>query len=66
MLSFKALRCYYLALSYFDNSKWKESLLLFEKAIQQIKFAHSHHELCQNVDKVIYYFITFIIKFFRF
>jgi len=50
-LSFKALRCYYLSLSYFNASKWTEALGLLDRAKDQLQSARTHHEACANVSQ---------------
>jgi len=50
-LSFKALRCYYMGLSYSYASKWKEALALFDRAAERVKVAISHHEACKNLSQ---------------
>jgi len=51
IFSFKALRCYYMALSYLFNSKWKEALSLLDRAMQLLRSARAHHEACAVINQ---------------
>lgn len=52
-LAFKALRCFYLALSYSFTSKWNEAVALLDRASQQIRSAKSHLDECATPLPVI-------------
>jgi len=49
ILSYKALRCFYMALSYSSASKWPEALALFDRAATQMASAKDHFATCKNV-----------------
>jgi len=51
ILSFKATRCFYMALSYSYGSKWNEALALFDRAASQMKVAIEHYDSCKNVSQ---------------
>eukprot|EP01124_Arcella_intermedia_P017918 TRINITY_DN248_c0_g1_i1.p1 TRINITY_DN248_c0_g1~~TRINITY_DN248_c0_g1_i1.p1 ORF type:complete len:566 (-),score=145.48 TRINITY_DN248_c0_g1_i1:107-1558(-) len=50
LLTFKALRCYYLGQTYEKIAKWAEAFALYERAIRQIDEAVDHHKECEPID----------------
>ena len=52
-LTFKALRCFYVALSYLNTNKFNEAFALFDRAREQLRAAHKHHESCAQPSQVI-------------
>eukprot|EP01121_Diplochlamys_sp_Union-15-3_P005142 TRINITY_DN15494_c0_g1_i1.p1 TRINITY_DN15494_c0_g1~~TRINITY_DN15494_c0_g1_i1.p1 ORF type:complete len:350 (+),score=60.49 TRINITY_DN15494_c0_g1_i1:218-1267(+) len=52
-LFFKAIRCFYLAMSYVKNSKWKESVLLYDKCRSYIATATKLHAQSLTADKAL-------------
>jgi len=48
ILSYKALRCYYMAMTYSFASKWSEALALYHRAAAQMKAAREHLEAVKN------------------
>eukprot|EP01116_Phalansterium_solitarium_P022203 TRINITY_DN7247_c0_g1_i1.p1 TRINITY_DN7247_c0_g1~~TRINITY_DN7247_c0_g1_i1.p1 ORF type:complete len:610 (-),score=207.66 TRINITY_DN7247_c0_g1_i1:357-2186(-) len=53
LASFKAIRCYYMALTYSANSKPREAVALFDSASDQVRAALDHHQALGNVAKDI-------------
>jgi signal recognition particle subunit SRP68 len=48
-LTLKAFRCYFVAHSYYNASKWPETLALLQRTIEYTKSAIDHHEKCSPV-----------------
>lgn len=46
LLTFKAFRCFYVAHSYYNASKWPETQALLDRTVDHIKSAIDHHEKC--------------------
>lgn len=46
LLTFKAFRCFYVAQSYYNASKWPETYALLDRTVEHIKSAIDHHEKC--------------------
>lgn len=46
LLTFKAFRCFYVAHSYYNASKWPETLALLQRTIDYTKSALDHHDKC--------------------
>jgi len=51
ILSYKAQRCFYMALSYSSASKWPEALALFDRAASQMSSAKDHYSTCKNTSE---------------
>lgn len=45
-ITFKAIRCFFMGLSYSSAGKWKEASALFERASNHTRLAISHCEAC--------------------
>eukprot|EP01117_Protostelium_nocturnum_P001970 TRINITY_DN12623_c0_g1_i1.p1 TRINITY_DN12623_c0_g1~~TRINITY_DN12623_c0_g1_i1.p1 ORF type:complete len:567 (-),score=200.59 TRINITY_DN12623_c0_g1_i1:80-1780(-) len=50
VLSFKAFRCYYLALSYSTIGEWAKARVLLERSLEQVKQAVAHLQACKQPD----------------
>jgi len=49
LLSFKAMRCFYVALSYLYASRWSEAIALFDKSAERMDTTLEHYKTCKNV-----------------
>ena len=50
-LSCRALRCYYLALTYINSYEWSKGLALLNRCLAHAGAAKEHHLDCSNIDK---------------
>jgi len=53
LLSYSSQRCYYLALSYLQTSKWAEALALFKRAQQHVAAAVDHQKHLKTPDTAV-------------
>lgn len=53
IISFKAMRCLFLGLSYALASKYPDAIALYDRAAVQLKQAKNHLQQCKNISTVI-------------
>jgi len=51
-ISFKAIRCYYVGMTYLSAEKWAEAIALFKKSETQIRIAAAHFQNRDDIDSV--------------
>jgi len=52
-LSYKATRCFFVGLSYFNVEKWREAMALFAHSDVHIRTAQAHHEVVNPAAEIV-------------
>jgi signal recognition particle subunit SRP68 len=60
ILSYKAIRCYYVGISYLKAEKWLEAIALFKRSESQIDTTLKHHDAVTNKDTKLIAKLEFI------